>query len=183
MYNLRVWDWFIHVTFFSCVMWKCEKWQNFWRPPTARTSKRSKLCSEMWLQVCWKCAQYNIDLHYFGEMYTLKRIQLFCVPEHFTQSVVPGLTESQDINMYLKPLANHFQDFEQIDFDRSEKLLAPMMHTICLVWANCEHYRHPARVIVLLQEICNLIMECVSRAWHKFAPLQVKKTESRSLLQ
>lgn len=72
------------------------------------------------------------------------------------------LTECQDINMYLKPLANHFQDFEQVDFDKSGKLLAPMMHTVCLVWAHCEPYRNPARVIVLLQEIANMIMACVS---------------------
>ena len=39
------------------------------------------------------------------------------------QYVVVGfaaLTEAQDINMYLKPLRNHFDDYEQIDFDSSE---------------------------------------------------------------
>ena len=51
---------------------------------------------------------------------------------------------------------------EQADFDSAEKLLAPLMHTICLVWANSDHYNTPARIIVLLQETCNLLIEMVS---------------------
>ena len=74
-----------------------------------------------------------------------------------------ALTESQDINLHLKPLRNMFEDFEQVDFDMSEKMLAPMMHTVCLVWANSSYYNTPARIVVLLQEICNLIIDLVSQ--------------------
>ena len=76
--------------------------------------------------------------------------------------VFAALDEAQEINMFLKPLSHQLQDFEQSDFDLSEKHLRPMMHTVCLVWAHSTHYRHPIRVIVLLQEICNMIMESVS---------------------
>lgn len=30
------------------------------------------------------------------------------------QDVVQALTEAQDINLYLKPLMTHFEDFEQV---------------------------------------------------------------------
>ena len=73
-----------------------------------------------------------------------------------------GLGEAQDINMYLKPLRHHFEDFEQAEFDESKKLLAPMMNCLCLVWAHSEYYNTPARIIVLLQEICNMIINMVS---------------------
>ena len=81
------------------------------------------------------------------------------------QYVVVGfaaLTEAQDINMYLKPLRNHFDDYEQIDFDSSEKLLQPMFHCLCLVWANSKYYNTPGRVVVLLQEMCNMMIDFVS---------------------
>ena len=54
-----------------------------------------------------------------------------------------------------------FQDLEQLDYDQLEKHVAPLMHVICLVWANSEHYNVPARIVVLLQETFNLIIEMV----------------------
>ena len=78
-----------------------------------------------------------------------------------------ALTESQDINMYLKPLRNHFDDYEQMDFDMSEKLIPPMFHALYLVWANSKYYNTPGRVVVLLQEMCNMMIDFVSAHPHK----------------
>ena len=72
------------------------------------------------------------------------------------------MTESQDINMYMKPLRHHFEDLEQAEFDEAIPMLGPMMHTVCLVWANSRFYNTPARIIVLLQEMCNMIIDMVS---------------------
>ena len=77
------------------------------------------------------------------------------------KEVVEALSEATDINMHLKPLRNHFEDLEQADFDGLEKMIPPMMHVICLVWASSSHYNTPARIIVLLQELCNLMIELV----------------------
>ena len=54
-----------------------------------------------------------------------------------------------------------FQDIEQLDYDQLEKHVAPLMHVICLVWANSDYYNVPARIVVLLQETFNLIIEMV----------------------
>ncbi|XP_076453714.1 LOW QUALITY PROTEIN: dynein beta chain, ciliary-like [Babylonia areolata] len=75
------------------------------------------------------------------------------------RDVVAALQESHDINMYLKPLRHHFEDLEQAEFDECIPMLGPMMHCVCLVWANSSFYNTPARIIVLLQEMCNMIME------------------------
>jgi len=73
-----------------------------------------------------------------------------------------GLAEAQDINLHLKPLRSHFEEIEQADFEDLRKHLEPMMHVVCLVWANSKYYNTPARIIILLQEICNLIIFLVS---------------------
>ncbi|KAJ8318719.1 LOW QUALITY PROTEIN: hypothetical protein KUTeg_003810 [Tegillarca granosa] len=90
------------------------------------------------------------------------------------RDVVAALEEAQDINMYLKPLINHFQDYEQAEFDESTPLLAPMMHCICLVWANSKYYNTPARIIVLLQELCNMI---INQARTFLEPTEIFKGE------
>lgn len=87
---------------------------------------------------------------------------------------VAALTEAQDINMYLKPMRHHFEDYEQAEFDESKKLFGPMMNALCLVWANSEYYNTPARIIVLLQEMCNMIMGMASTF---LEPLELFKGE------
>ena len=79
-----------------------------------------------------------------------------------TSDIISALTESQDINLHLKPLRNHFDDLEQCDFDMSEKLLAPMFHCLCLVWSNSKYYNTAGRVVVMLTEMCNMMIEFVS---------------------
>ena len=73
-----------------------------------------------------------------------------------------ALDEARDINMYLKPLRRHLDDIEQADVPELEILLAPMMHAIGLMWGNSTYYCKPARIIVLLQEIGNLLIDIVS---------------------
>lgn len=72
-----------------------------------------------------------------------------------------ALDEAQDINLHLKPLRPFIEEVEQTEFDEVQKHMAPMMHVICLIWANSKYYNTPARIIVLLQEICNLFIHQV----------------------
>ena len=64
--------------------------------------------------------------------------------------------------MHLKPLRRHFEDMEEGDYLELPQRFKPMFHVVCLVWANSKHYRHPARLIVLLQEVSNLVVDLVS---------------------
>ena len=72
------------------------------------------------------------------------------------QEVVAALNEARDINMYLtafKPFAEQLLDSSE--FSEVEQLFPPMMFTISLVWKNSSYYNTPARLLVLLQEVCN----------------------------
>jgi dynein heavy chain len=62
------------------------------------------------------------------------------------------------------PLRYHLEDLEQAEFDESEKLFAPLLHVVCLIWAHSSYYNTPARIIVLLQELCNMLIEMVRPA-------------------
>ena len=73
-----------------------------------------------------------------------------------------ALTEAQDINLHLKPLQNHIDDIEQAEFGDAKPLVDPLIHVVCLIWANSNYYNTPARLIVLLQELCNLMINLVS---------------------
>lgn len=37
-------------------------------------------------------------------------------------------------------------------------LFIPIMHTILLIWTYSQHYNTPARLVVLIREICNAII-------------------------
>lgn len=78
------------------------------------------------------------------------------------QEIESALEESQDIDAHLKPLSGHFESLETTEFDETPGLFDSMFHTICLVWANSTYYCRPARIIVLLQELNNVIIRRTS---------------------
>uniref|UniRef100_A0A3B3RIQ7 Dynein axonemal heavy chain 17 n=1 Tax=Paramormyrops kingsleyae TaxID=1676925 RepID=A0A3B3RIQ7_9TELE len=73
--------------------------------------------------------------------------------------VFKALEEARDINIHLKPLQQIFQDMESREFNEMKCQIAPLMHTVCLLWAHSKYYNVPVRIIVLLQEICNLLIQ------------------------
>uniref|UniRef100_A0A8C3FY90 Dynein axonemal heavy chain 17 n=1 Tax=Chrysemys picta bellii TaxID=8478 RepID=A0A8C3FY90_CHRPI len=64
------------------------------------------------------------------------------------------LKEANDINLYLQPLKVFIVLSSQLS-----PYIDSVMYTVCLIWANSEHYNTPSRIIVILQEICNLLIE------------------------
>ncbi|XP_077101765.1 dynein axonemal heavy chain 9 [Siphateles boraxobius] len=75
------------------------------------------------------------------------------------RDVVEALNEAKDINAFLKSMEKRLEDVEGADFSEVKGKIAGLMHTVCLIWANSKHYNKPARLIVLLQEICNLLIQ------------------------
>lgn len=73
-----------------------------------------------------------------------------------------GLIEAQDISMHLRPLSHTFEKIEEMDYLDLSKRFPALFHVVALVWANSTHYRQPVRLVVLLQEISNMVMELVS---------------------
>ncbi|XP_041939413.1 dynein heavy chain 9, axonemal [Alosa sapidissima] len=75
------------------------------------------------------------------------------------QDVSTALEEARDINIHLKPLERLFEDIGNVEFSEVKCQIAPLMHMVCLVWANSQYYNTPSRLIVLLQETCNLLIQ------------------------
>uniref|UniRef100_A0A2I2YF97 Dynein axonemal heavy chain 17 n=1 Tax=Gorilla gorilla gorilla TaxID=9595 RepID=A0A2I2YF97_GORGO len=74
-------------------------------------------------------------------------------------NVTEGLKEANDIVLYLKPLRILLEEMEQADFTMLPTFIAKVLDTICFIWATSEYYNTPARIIVILQEFCNQIIE------------------------
>ncbi|ELK38011.1 Dynein heavy chain 17, axonemal [Myotis davidii] len=74
-------------------------------------------------------------------------------------NVTDGLKEANDIVLHLKPLRILLEEMEQADFTALPTFIAKVLYTICLIWANSKHYNTPSRVIVILQEFCNQVMD------------------------
>ena len=91
-----------------------------------------------------------------------------------------ALEEAQDITDNLKPLSSQFESLETTEFDELKSLFDPMFHMICLLWAHSKHYCRPARIIVLLQELNNLM---IKRATEFLEPLDLFKGEPEESLE
>ncbi|PNJ55829.1 DNAH11 isoform 6 [Pongo abelii] len=89
---------------------------------------------------------------------TTKQSSYFPTLKDIFLAVENALLEAQDVELYLRPLRRHIQCLQEMEFPQTRILIAPLFHTICLIWSHSKFYNTPARVIVLLQEFCNLFI-------------------------
>ncbi|XP_049855418.1 dynein beta chain, ciliary-like [Schistocerca gregaria] len=75
------------------------------------------------------------------------------------RNVVAAVAEARDIVIYLKPLQKYFDQLENTIFCECQPILWPLMHTVCLVWANSRYYCNNSKITVLIKEICNLLIQ------------------------
>uniref|UniRef100_A0A671UPK5 Dynein axonemal heavy chain 11 n=1 Tax=Sparus aurata TaxID=8175 RepID=A0A671UPK5_SPAAU len=73
-----------------------------------------------------------------------------------------ALQEAQDIDLHLQPLHAQLSQLEKGGFPHFETFIPALFHTLFLIWSNCQSYQRPARIVVLLQELCNLLIEQAS---------------------
>ena len=99
---------------------------------------------------------------------------------HLFAETRTALEEAQDIDAHLMPLQSFFETLETTDFDFCGELFDPMFHSICLLWANSKFYCRPARIIVLLQELNNVIMR---RGSEYLEPLDLFKREPEESIE
>ncbi|XP_048655651.1 dynein axonemal heavy chain 11 isoform X1 [Marmota marmota marmota] len=88
-----------------------------------------------------------------------KKSSYFSTLKDIFMTVENALLEAQDIELYLSPLRRHIERLQETEFPQIHLLVAPLFHTICLIWSHSKFYSTPARIIVLLQEFCNLFIE------------------------
>lgn len=100
--------------------------------------------------------------------------------QNIISNVKNALTEAEDIDLHLRTLEPHIKLLEETDFHQIHTFIPPLFHTICLIWSNSAYYCTPARIIVLLQEFCNMLIE---QAKSYLSPEDLFKEETEEALE
>ncbi|KAM8851125.1 dynein beta chain, ciliary [Spinachia spinachia] len=85
-----------------------------------------------------------------------------------------AVLEAEDIDLHLRPLRRLISSLEERSFPQVDALLPALFHTLCLLWSRSHYYCTPQRMVVLLQEFCNLIIE---KAFAYLLPEELFKME------
>lgn len=69
--------------------------------------------------------------------------------------------EANDNYLYLQTLSSLFQELSDNSKELSDiqELFVPIMHTILLIWTYSQYYNTPSRLVVLIREICNAVID------------------------
>uniref|UniRef100_A0A8B9NMP8 Dynein axonemal heavy chain 17 n=1 Tax=Accipiter nisus TaxID=211598 RepID=A0A8B9NMP8_9AVES len=66
---------------------------------------------------------------------------------------------AKDVSLHLQPLRILLEEMEQVDYSQLQPYMDRALCTVRLLRAHCQYYSSPAHTIVVLQEICNLLIE------------------------
>lgn len=69
--------------------------------------------------------------------------------------------EANDNYLYLQTLSDLFDELTDNSKELSDiaELFMPIMHTILLIWTYSQHYNTPSRLVVLIREISNAVID------------------------
>lgn len=73
-----------------------------------------------------------------------------------------ALEEARSVSLWLQPLLSYIMQINSVDFADIEKLLVQIVHAVHLLWCNCKYYSSTKRITVLLQCICNVLVNRAS---------------------
>ncbi|MEQ2183466.1 hypothetical protein GOODEAATRI_032856 [Goodea atripinnis] len=76
-------------------------------------------------------------------------------------TVPSGVREAEDIMVNLAPVQEKLSEVLEMDFYKLRDHMAAVMEEVYLLWMRSEFYCWPSRMLVLLQEICNLFIHLV----------------------
>ena len=84
----------------------------------------------------------------------------YCAPfAKLVKEVFNDRLEANDNVKFLAALEKWFDRFERDDFVDLTKIFKPILLTILLIWQHSQYYNVPARLVVLIREICNQLIE------------------------
>ena len=78
------------------------------------------------------------------------------------KEVAQARMEANDNIVYLEPLVNYFNKLTGDEFSELAPVFKPTMHTLLLVWKNSKFYNTPARLVVIMRELCNTLIAQVT---------------------
>lgn len=74
-------------------------------------------------------------------------------------NVVSSMAEAKEISLYLSPLGKCFKAVEEVDFSEVKPLMATLIHSLGLAWSKSTYYQSSSKVIIMLRQICNLLIQ------------------------
>uniref|UniRef100_A0A8C2BI93 Dynein axonemal heavy chain 11 n=1 Tax=Cyprinus carpio TaxID=7962 RepID=A0A8C2BI93_CYPCA len=78
------------------------------------------------------------------------------------QKVNHAVMEAEDIDLHLRTLRRPIAAFEEQSFADLEPLIPALFHTLALIWTHSHFYCRPPRIVTLLTEFCNLLIDKAS---------------------
>ena len=79
--------------------------------------------------------------------------------QELVDSVSDALAEAQDIVKYLEPLRGFLESFEGCEFSAMAQQMRSIMRCIHLIWVHCASYGTARRIVVLLRELANQMVD------------------------
>ena len=85
----------------------------------------------------------------------------YCSPfAKLCKDVFSARIEANDNVRYLSTLQSWFDKLTgALPFNELNQVFGPIMHTILLIWKHSQHYNTAPRLVVLMREICNAIIQ------------------------
>ncbi|KAI4493969.1 hypothetical protein M0802_009345 [Mischocyttarus mexicanus] len=80
-----------------------------------------------------------------------------------SENVVASLEEANDISLYLMPLNKWFKALEETEFSETKPLMRILIHSLGLAWGNSKYYQSSSKLIIMLRQICNLLIQVAQR--------------------
>ncbi|KAK1747720.1 hypothetical protein QTG54_001683 [Skeletonema marinoi] len=80
------------------------------------------------------------------------------------KEVYSARLEANDNVRHLRPLEKWINKLNEEDFGNLTTVFKPMLHILMLIWKHSKHYNTPNRLVVLVQEMCNSIIDQAHRS-------------------
>lgn len=79
-------------------------------------------------------------------------------------SIAGAYEEAYDIDLYLKPLQSILDKMRSTEFSDAQHFIAPLLHTVVLIWSKSKHLSSNQRVVHIFQLLHHKLFEFVSDA-------------------
>ena len=149
---------------------KCMNLESLYEQMKADTTKKMASILDMTDSAYYPCFR-SMFRNVVAALNEARDITLYLKPlathfevrkkDHYNFVAVKNIGYSVDIicNSTTNFLLFFFQAIEVLDFPDVTPSLRPLMHCVCLVYSNSQYYNSPARIIVLMQETCNMLID------------------------
>lgn len=79
--------------------------------------------------------------------------------------MITAMNEAEEIDRYLRVIVPYIEEIQSTPFIEAEFTFLPLVHNIGLIWVHCTYFQTSTKLVILLKEISNLLMQEVSKVY------------------